>query len=111
MAIVITTGKPKTLLAAIKDGVRAGTIANWIVDSDGDFTLSSDEWRHKAWLRPRVTDDGIVFNILAPKQSTISKTVYGIYHARIVQTLLIHFDAEFQSARATAMPVSLDKVS
>jgi hypothetical protein len=111
MAIVVTTSKRRTLLSSLKDAVRAGTVTLWTVDSDGDFTLASDEWRHKAWLRPRITDDGLVFNILAPRQTHLSRTAYAVYHARMIQALLTHFDNDFQGVRATAMPVSPDAVS
>lgn len=111
MAVIITTDKPKTLLSSIKEAIRSGTIRDWICDSDGDFTLSSDQWKHKAWLRPRFTDEGLTLNILSPKQTELSKTTYAVYHARSIEMLLEHFDDDFRHARATAMAVSPDVVS
>ena len=111
MAINVTTDKPKTLLSTIKEAIRAGNIGDWICDSDGDFTMSSEQWKHKAWLRPRFTDEGLTLNILTPKQTKLSKIAYAVYHARYIEMLLIHFDEGFRHARATAMPVSPDVVS
>jgi hypothetical protein len=111
MAVIIKTDKPKMLLSSIKEAIRSGTITDWICDSDGDFTLSSDQWKHKAWLRPKFTDEGFTLNILAPKQTKLSKVTYAVYHARIIEMLLTHFDNDFRHARATAMPVSPDIVS
>ncbi len=110
MAVIVTTQKPKTLLSAIKDAIKSGTVTDWIYDSDGDFTLSSEQWKHKAWLRPRFTDEGLTLNILAPKQTTLSTSTYAIYHARSIEMLLTHFDRDFRNVMATAMPVSGDAV-
>ena len=111
MAIIVTTRRPQTLLSSLKEGMSDGTVTTWICDSDGDFTMSSDRWKHKAWLRPAMKEDSLALYIFPPKNTNISTTVYAMYHARFVEMLLRHFDSKFQSARATAMPVSPDKVS
>lgn len=111
MAITVTTKRPRALLSYLKEGMSDGTVTTWICDSDGDFTMSSDTWKHKAWLSPKVKEDSLVLHIFPPKNTKISTSVYAVYHARFVEMLLRYFDKKFQSARTTAMPVSPDLVS
>jgi hypothetical protein len=111
MAITVTTSQPRALLSSLKEGMSDGTVTTWICDSDGDFTMSSDIWKHKAWLRPKVKEDSLALHIFPPNNTKMSTSVYAVYHARFVEMLLRHFDSKFQSARATAMPVSPDQVS
>ena len=110
MAIIVTTSRPLKLLSSLRDGMSDRTVKTWICDSDGDFTMSSDNWKHKAWLRPTVKEDSLALHIFPPKNTNISTTVYAVYHARFVEMLLRHFDTKFRGTRVTAMPVSPDQV-
>jgi len=111
MAITIKTSRPRALLSSLKEGMSDGTITTWTCDSDGDFTMSSDNWRHKAWFQPEVREDSLSLHIFPPRDTNISIAVYAVYHARFVEILLRYFDKKFQSVRATALPVSPDRVS
>jgi hypothetical protein len=111
MAIIVTTSRPRALLSRIREGMSDGAVTTWICDSDGDFTMSSDTWKDKAWLRPTVREDSLALNIFPPRDTTMPTSVYAVYHARFIEILLRYFDKAFQSARATAMPVSPDRVS
>lgn len=111
MAIIVTTRSSRALLSSIKEGISDGTVTTWICDSDGDFTLSSNVWKHKAWLRPTVKEGTLAVHIFPPKNTRMSTAVYAVYHSRFIKLLLRHFDGEFDSVRATAMPVWPDKVS
>jgi hypothetical protein len=111
MAIIVRTSNPGSLLASIKTGIATSKVRTWSVDSDDDFTHIADQWIHKAWLRPRIARyDLLVFNVLSPRNTRMSRVVYGIYHGRFIEMLLTHFDAELDDASATAMPVSPDQV-
>jgi hypothetical protein len=111
MAVNVQCSGPQELLEAIREGIKDGTVETWLVDSDGDFTHSPEQWKNTAWLRPRVVDTGIVFNILAPVDTHMSREVYAIYHGRFVEMLLAHFDLKFVRASATALPAKGDRVN
>ena len=109
MAVRAFTDNPEALLTAIKKAVASGTITTWEIDADGDLTHTSKQWAKKAWMRPKVLDDRLLFNIVAAKGVTMSKTVYGIYHGRLIQTLLTHFDAMMKTVSATASGTTGDQ--
>ena len=106
MAVRVYCVDPSALLNQIKLRLREGGIDTWEVDSDGDFTHSPPQWKNKAWFRPRIEAGRIVFRILAPKATQISRSVYGVYHGRLIEMLVTHFDASFSTAEATALAVS-----
>lgn len=111
MAVIVSTSDPQGLLAAIKKNINQNVVATWSYDTDGDFTHTAEQWKNKAWLRPRVEDDGrLVMNILTPRSATLSTTIYAIYHGRFIEMLLAHFDGKFTRASATAMPTSNDSI-
>ncbi len=109
MAVIVKTDKPRTLLAAIKKSIDNSDIKTWSYDADGDFTHTADQWKRRAWLRPRIRDEGLVFCIMPPRKQNISRVVYGIYHGRFVEMLLNHFDSKFTEASATALPSKGDR--
>ena len=110
MAVRAFTSEPRKLLSALKEAIAEGTIDTWRIDADGDLTHTARQWAGKAWMRPRVLDDRLVFNIIAPKNEKMSKTVYGVYHGRLIQSLLIHFDEKILTLTATAFATPQDKI-
>lgn len=110
MAVRVFCSAPRELLANIKARIGDGSIDTWAVDADGDFTHSPEQWKNKAWLRPLVLEDRLVFRIIPPKSKTISKGVYGVFHGRFIEMLLTHFDLQFDRAIATALPTDGDIV-
>lgn len=42
--------------------------------------------------------------------SNLRGQLYGVYHGRLIQTLLIHFDGQIKTATATAMATPGDQV-
>jgi hypothetical protein len=112
MALIVSPKQsPQTLLAEIKQAMQTGKIETWSVDSDGDFTHTPEQWKFKAWLRPKVDGTQLVFTILNPQNTAITKVVYGVYHGRFIEMLLNHFDDKFTDAKATALPARGDRVS
>lgn len=109
MAIVVKTEHPSSLLAAIKMAIDRDDIKTRSYDADGDFTHTVDQWRGRAWLRPAVREDRLVFNIVPPRVRSISRVVYGIYHGRFIEMLLNHFDKRFTEVSATALPTGADR--
>ena len=110
MSVRVFCKSPGALLNSIKARISDGSIETWSVDSDGDFTHSPEQWRNKAWLRPALFADRVVFRIIPPKGTSISKAVYAVFHGRFIEMLLRHFDLEFERATATALPADGDKV-
>jgi hypothetical protein len=52
----------------------------------------------------------LVLNTLKPKDANITWEVYGIYHGRFVESMIIHCHDLFTKAQATAAPTNDDKV-
>ena len=59
---------------------------------------------------PSVEEDKLVFSILGRKSKAMSKAVYGVYHGRLIEMLLTHFDTSFSRASASALPEGDDRV-
>jgi hypothetical protein len=111
MAIVVKTDEPAALVAAIKKGIDDEKITLWLHDSDGDFTRTDEAWKGKAWLRPVIRDDRVIFRIFPPRNTVMSKSMYAAYHARFIEMLLRNFDDLFSEAVATALPKHGDQVN
>jgi hypothetical protein len=110
MAVRAFTDRPEELLSALKRGIAEGQVIGWKIDEDGDLTLTSENFANRAWMRPKVLPDRLLFNILGNKSGQMSKRLYAVYHARLVQILLTYFDTKLKTATATALPTSGDKV-
>ncbi|HRF09432.1 MAG TPA: hypothetical protein PL193_12440 [Xanthobacteraceae bacterium] len=104
MAIRLFCKEPKVLDKKIKAAFDDGVFSDWKLDSDGDFTFVSEEWENTAWMRPKVLEDRIVFNILGAKSKSMTREVYAVYHCRFVEMLLSHFDTDFIRVTVTALP-------
>jgi hypothetical protein len=109
MALFVYTSRPRTLLGAIKQAIGEKKIDTWVCDSDGDFTHVPPQWRRKAWFRPFVSDGVLQLGLLGQSNTTMTKVVYGVYHGRFAEMLLMHFDTSFANVVSTALPkASLD---
>lgn len=112
MAVYFKTSTPKKLLGTFKKAIDEGRVVTWAYDSDGDFTHTAEQWKNKAWLRPKVEPDASLnLFIIKPQGTSISGEVYAIYHGRFIESLLVHCDELFSRAEATALPVDGDKVA
>ena len=110
MAITIETSTPNLLLKMIREEIQSGKIKTWICDDEGDFTHTSEQWSKKAWFRPVAEDGRLRFRIIPPRDSPITRYVYAVYHSEMVQLALAHFDSDFESIVASALPAFGDKV-
>ncbi|HZR89966.1 MAG TPA: hypothetical protein VFB02_24440 [Bradyrhizobium sp.] len=111
MAVRAFTDQAETLLSAIKRGVAEGRVTTWKIDRDGDLTLVDENFAYKAWMRPKILKDRLLFNIIGKKGEDMSTRVYAVYHSRLIQMLLTYFDTGLTTATATALPTSQDQVS
>jgi len=110
MAIFVTTPAPKKLLSAIKQAISDDQVATWSLHGEDHFTHSAKQWARLAWFKAKIEERRIVFNIVPPKGKIVSRATYGIYHGRFIEMLLNHFDNNFESASATAMPTVNDRI-
>jgi hypothetical protein len=113
MAVSFLTDAAKTLLkkfdAKIDQHEAKGKITTWERSEDGEYyTHTSAEWKKKAWMKPQIKSDRLVFNIIKPKSSAVTTTVYGYYHGHLIETFLNHFDTAFTEGKATAQATSDD---
>jgi hypothetical protein len=108
MAIIVKTSSPSGLLKLIRKAIDDKKVETWSYDSDGDFNHTPNQWKGKAWLRPKTYVGELRFGILGPQNTTMSKTIYGVYHGRFIEMLLTHFDVDFTLANATAQKTEPD---
>ena len=111
MAIFVQTESPRKLLSEIINRIDNGRIKSWIIDSDYDLTFSDPRWTEMAWMHPYIVDEGIIFGIVAPSDSSISIAAYGIFHGRLVEMLLIHFDEWMRNIKVSSQPTPYDSLA
>lgn len=110
MAVRVYCDDPTKLLSDVKAAIQDGSIDTWRLDEDGDLTHSPSQWRYLAWFRPIVEEDRLLFRILGATSKKMSKATYGVYHGRLIEMLLTHFDTQFRRASATALPSNGDRI-
>jgi hypothetical protein len=111
MAIHFKTKTPKKLLSAYKKAIDDGHVTTWTYDADGDFTHSVDQFRRKAWLRPKIVEgQELTLYILSPIDNRLTSQMYAIYHGRFIESVLSHCDSLFEVATASALAESGDSV-
>ena len=107
MAVNFFTSDPNALLDEFNKRIdqeeSKGKITTWVRDKDGDYTHVADNWKWKAWFRPKVIEGALVFNVIGNSKVAMSTTVYGYYHGHLTETFLTHFDKMFSSAASTAL--------
>lgn len=106
-----TTSNPQGLLAAMKKAIDQGHVTTWKYDSDGDFTHTPDQWRGKAWLRPKVVAGELQFGILFPSGQQQTRLLYAVYHGRFIEMAMSHFDKSFGVAVGTALAKTPDVIA
>ncbi len=112
MAVRFTTTTPNKLLSSFKKAIDEKRVVTWAYDGDGDFTHTADQWKFRAWLRPKIIDgEALILSILHPKDSKISSEIYAIYHGRFIESMLVHCDSLFSDAVASAFPTGSDSVA
>lgn len=108
MSITVLSSDPAQLLSDIKAAIQKKSVETWAIDADGDFFHTPDQWRGEAWFRPSVNQGMLVFGLLKRKDKEMTKLIYGIYHGRFIEMLLVHFDTQFGNVLATALISSDD---
>ena len=109
MAIHFTTSTPGALLAAFEEYVDKdptdGRSMAWTRQGDA-YTHTSLEWNGKAFLRASVDVGQLTFTIHRPESTHRSLPTFAYYHAALVETFLLLFKDDFETAvvNGTAEP-------
>lgn len=116
MSVIFYSKKPQLLLDSFDEKIEQkepkGKINTWRKTPKGFYTHTAERWKDKAFFKPRVEDDKIVFNIcpLAGENQVVTSEDYSFYHGHLTETFLNHFDENFTSARSSAKPTENDNV-
>ena len=110
MALYFVTEEPKQLLTAFNNFIKGERLKAWSIDKEGDFTHTASQWEGRAWLTPVIESGQLAIYIINPLNEKISAAVYGIYHARFIESMLIYCDDLFSSVAASALPQGRDSV-
>lgn len=110
MSIYARTINPRELVSSIKEKISDGLIDSWEIDSDGDFTHKSEQWRYRAWLHPYIEEGRIVFAIWGRKSFNMSVDEYATYHGMFVRMLLKYFDHQVEGIEVTPLASTYDSV-
>lgn len=114
MAVIVASQKGRELWNGIVAGIDDGSIRTWAFDNTRKYlthTGSGDQWKNRAFMKPSLLTDKLVFNIIKPKTQNVTIEVYAIFHGRLIEMILAHFDKLFSSAHATALPTSEDVIN
>ena len=96
-----------------KKSIDNGHVFTWSYELHNGreyFTHTTEQWKKKAWLLPKIESNRLVLNIVKPQEGNISSEIYAIYHGRFIESMLVHCDSLFRNAIATALPALGDKV-
>lgn len=104
MAIFIHTDNPNGLHQRLTMAIFNRAIITWGVDKDGDYTIDRDQWRFKAWFRPTEGQGQLVFGIIQSRKYVMTNELYGVYHGRLVSTILAHFSDMISKIHVTPNP-------
>jgi hypothetical protein len=110
MSITFETNNATSLLAAFKKAIDDKKVVTWSYDADGDFTHTPQQWLKKAYLRPSVSQGRLTLKFLGHKRD-VTWEVYGVYHGRFIESMIVHCNELFTNGAATAKPTSGDVIS
>jgi hypothetical protein len=111
MAVNFQSTNPAALLAAFKSAIDKGQVVTWSYDKNGDFTHSPEQWRHRGWLRPSLSSGRLTMNFIGSSDEVTTWEVYGIYHGRFVESMMVHCNSMFNDAQVPSQPTASDSIS
>lgn len=95
---------PGKLWGNISNAIRQGKIDTWIIDEDDDLTHAPNQWFNQAWFRHYCSENELEFGILSRNDREMSTLVYGLYHGRFAEMLLVHFDKDIENITISSLP-------
>jgi hypothetical protein len=111
MAIIIHTNQPNVLLDKIYDAIDAKKADKWERTTDGRLTYGALLWKNEAFFKPQiwVDEQELRFGLLKRKdRKHISSKLYTVFHIKLVEMLLSHFDTSFSEVTVTAVRAEPD---
>lgn len=100
MITINTKGKAEILANRIADTIRGNVISDWIIDGEDDITLSNAQWRHKSWMRIKMSQTNnrqLYVAMIGSANAFITGPMYAVYHSKYVEMLLRYFDTEIEN--------------
>lgn len=98
--IQVRTNDPEGLLDKIREAIENKVVVTWLLDNDGDFFPTQEQWIGKAWITPLIRKDvpnSLYFGIIESKLQRMTKAIYGVFLGRFAEMLLTHFDTDMES--------------
>lgn len=111
MAIIIRTDQPNLLLDKIYDAIDAKKADKWERTTDGRLTYGTLLWKNEAFFKPQiwVDEQELRFGLLKRKdRKHISSKLYTVFHTKLAEMLLSHFDTSFSEVTITAVRAEPD---
>lgn len=95
MAVLVKIGNSESFLDDMKVLISFGDISEWVLDDDGDFTLSEGRQRKEAWFHPYLlNEETLVFGIIGRKNVSMTFDTYSTYHGEFVRMLLLNYGGQ-----------------
>src|SRR5208283_5941389 len=111
MSVNFETADPSKLLAAFKKAIDDKKVVTWSYDSDGDFTHTPEQWKNRAWLRPRISSGKLSFSFLGKQREVTTWEVYSVYHGRFTESMMAHCHDLFDRASVRSKPTADDSIT
>jgi len=112
MAIIIHTDQPDLLLDKIYEAIDNKKADKWVRTTDGRLTFGALLWKNEAFFKPQiwVDENQLRFGLLKRKdRKHITSKLYTLFHVKLIEMLLTHFDSDFRSVTATATKAAPDE--
>jgi hypothetical protein len=112
MAVIIHTDQPDLLLDKIYEAIDTKKADKWVLTSDGRLTFGTLLWKNEAFFKPQiwVDENQLRFGLLKRKdRKHITSKLYALFHVKLIEMLLTHFDNDFISVTATATKAAPDE--
>lgn len=106
MALYIRTSDPQRLFNSINKAIENRDIVTWSRDDEGDYTIEREQWKFKAWMRPRIESGRLVVAIIQSRKYPLTTELYGIFHGRFVSTIVAHFSSQITHIGVSPNPDS-----
>jgi hypothetical protein len=94
---LIKNATPAQIWSAIKAEITNGKIKTWEYDANSQtitHNTKGEQWKDKAFFSVSIPrTDQLRFELLPPRgQRTVPRVVYAIYHGRLTEMLVEHFN-------------------
>jgi hypothetical protein len=118
MAIIIKTSDPEGLKRLIYQTIDNGGLQTWARRGRSEqitHRVNGGQWDDLAWFTTRdivPNNQELIFCIGFPADSELNRVrdIYGVYHGRFTERLLIQFHRNLSAAISTALPRNYETI-